>query len=323
MRYSIQKSRMGVPLVRVLLALLSLILGYLLLHDHLAVLLVLLRAGDREGMARYLAAQGNGWGALLIAALQLIQVVGVVFPSTPIQLAAGAVLGILPGVLACEGGYLVGNLLVFAVLRWVGKRRHILPPGRMGRLRRWMDRAHPGWMVLLASLLPLVPNGLIPYVAAQTALPMGSFALAVSLGSLPGILGWCAVGSILRRGDWGMATGLLLLFGGMAILFYRWRARWMVLLTCRWAGKSKAGRETARPAWRKIDAVDGAMSEDVEDQGEQADEEDTAAEDEQHPAQRPIAAETGGDPAGKEGAEDAYDQQDPDDDRHGITSRVE
>ena len=49
MRYSIQKSRMGVPLVRVLLALLSLILGYLLLHDHLAVLLVLLRAGGSGG----------------------------------------------------------------------------------------------------------------------------------------------------------------------------------------------------------------------------------------------------------------------------------
>ena len=171
---------------------------------------------------------GSWQGFLLIAALQLIQVVGIVIPCTPIQLAAGAVFGALPGALACETGYLMGNLLVFLVARKAGSFCPIDRPN--SRLQLLLDATHPGMMIFLCCMIPIIPNGLIPYVAARTSITVGSYAIAVLAGSLLGIVSWCTIGSSLLHGDWLSAGILVVLLGILIFLLYRRRdalIRWI------------------------------------------------------------------------------------------------
>ena len=76
-------------------------------------LIPLLKEGDSQKIADYLAQETGIRGVIAVILLQGIQVASIVMPGMAIQVAAGLIYGWLEGFLMCYFGFVLSNLCVF------------------------------------------------------------------------------------------------------------------------------------------------------------------------------------------------------------------
>lgn len=196
---------------------------YLAFLRNMPELWPLLKNGSEEEIAEYLGSQPPLLGMLCTAVLAFLQPVSIVLPGAPIQIAAGVVYGTLKGFLICHGAYVLANVLVFYLARTMrGKMDQHLSrfSGKMDFLKK---ERHPAYMTAMACLIPILPNGIIPYAAARTKIRLYEFVLAVVLGSFFPVLVMCAVGKRLLHGDYLYAAILLILDFLVVFLLTRFR----------------------------------------------------------------------------------------------------
>lgn len=111
---------------------------------------------------------------------------------------------------------LLANTVVFIIARQIGHRFEGLMNvnKQSGKLSFLYRMESPGFMVALASLVPVVPNGIIPYIAAKAGISFKSFVTGIAIGSIPNILVLNSIGNKIIKGDF---TAAALLFGFMLI----------------------------------------------------------------------------------------------------------
>ncbi len=182
-----------------------------------------LQHGDQQELVRYIRGFGSVGGVLLAMLLQIVQIISIFFPGGPIQVAIGVVFGTLWGFVICHVGYVLANIAVFFSARRLGNRLDQLfsaSNASESRFRFLTESQHPGFVVALACLIPMLPNGLVPYIAARTKITFWQFFFSVYLGSIPTLLMLNAIGNKLLHGDY-LSVALLgaVLVIGVALLY--------------------------------------------------------------------------------------------------------
>ncbi len=184
-----------------------------------------LEHGEQDEIVTYIRSFGSTRGILLAFLLQFVQILSIFFPGGPIQIAIGIVFGTFVGFFICHIGYVSANALVFWSARSLGNRLDQLFAGssHTKRLHFISEAKHPGFVVALACLLPFLPNGLVPYIAARTKIKFWRFLLSVYLGSIPTLFLLCAIGNKLLMGDYLQSALLcaLLVIGVLALYMMR------------------------------------------------------------------------------------------------------
>lgn len=183
-----------------------LLAGILIWHafgDMFPTLFRLLRRGDEAALEAYIEREGFWRGALTVVLLSALQVFSIVFPGLAIQIAAGVIFGGTRAFLMCYAGFVLGNMAVFLVVRRM--RGHLQGLVTINRKDSWirdkMRSAHPMFVVAICDLLPGLPNGIVPYVAARSKIRARDFFLAVAGVSWIQILLNCAAGGFLQEGE--------------------------------------------------------------------------------------------------------------------------
>lgn len=261
------KKKLSPTLMRVLVyALLFLVIGLIVFFSLRSILpgfLEIIEHGNQAQIEAYLRGFAGPRGMVLAFLLQFLQIVSVVFPGGPIQIAVGIVFGAIPGFLICHFGYVLSSFSVFYAMRKLGRRINaILPrePKSDGRLSIITRSRHPASMVFLCSVLPFMPNGLVPHVAARTKIASGQYFLAVYFGSMPALLFLCTLGSGILNGNF-VIVGILVGFTVLtALLFLPARKRsgdWLELFRSRVLSKIEedAPVEPAEDAKEEADAA--------------------------------------------------------------------
>lgn len=197
---------------------------YIALRSIIPGFIETLRNGDRSDIERFLRDSGTVKGMILTVLLQFMQIVSIVFPGMPIQIAAGIIFGVFRGFLLCLIGNVAANCAVFAVARRLGDRLNRLldTQYKTGKFSFMNNAGHPGFVVFISCLMPLLPNGIIPYLAARTKLSFRSFALAVLFGGMPGIFMFCAIGSSILEGQY-LTVGIICLLALAVIILLYWK----------------------------------------------------------------------------------------------------
>ena len=202
-----------VVLAIILLALDAILPGFVDLIEH----------GDQQAIIAYIRSFGSFWGVVLAILLQLIQIVSVFFPGGPIQIAVGVVFGTFGGFAICFTGYVLANVAVFFSARKLGNRlEQLFSKGEEAHPRyQFLTNArHPGFVVALTCLIPMLPNGIVPYIAARTKITFWQFLFSVAIGCMPTLLLLNAIGNQLLHGDYftmALLGGLLVV--GVFILY--------------------------------------------------------------------------------------------------------
>ncbi len=167
-----------------------------------AVGVYLLGGLDQERVETWLT-QAGFWAPLIYICLYTIGTL-LILPSTPLNLAGGAIFGLWWGTLWTSLAAVIAAGVGFGFTRTWGR------DWMAARLRgQWeaidAEMHHGGLFYLFAiRLLPLIPYGIVNFAAGLTAIRARDYAIATLLGTVPGILPFVMIGSglqSLRQGD--------------------------------------------------------------------------------------------------------------------------
>ena len=205
------------------------ILIWIAFGNKIPGLIPLLKEGDGEKIADYLAQETGIKGVIAVILLQMIQVVSIVLPGMAIQVAAGLIYGWLQGFFMCYFGFVLSNLLIFVFARKMGSGR--LREVSMGRTSQWLmeklNGTKPQFMVVIANMVPAIPNGVIPFIAAKTDITAKEYVTAVAMGSWLQILTSCMAGQFIIQGKW-MFTGIAIAFQCLVIVIILLKRDWFI-----------------------------------------------------------------------------------------------
>ena len=216
-------------LIPVLVVIAVAILIWFAFGDKIPGLIPLLKEGDSQKIADYLAQETGIKGVIAVILLQAVQIASIVMPGMAIQVAAGLIYGWLKGFLMCYIGFVVSNLLVFLFARKMGSDR--IRDVSMGRTAQWLleklNGANPKFMVVVANMVPAIPNGIIPYIAARTDITAFDYVKAVAMGSWLQILLSCLAGQFIISGKW-LYTVLTVVFQFVVVIIILWKREWFL-----------------------------------------------------------------------------------------------
>ncbi len=239
----------------VMVALVSLILWicYLVLRRFMPDLIPLLRRGDADEIEAYIRSFGSFKGAAVTFILQWIQVVSVVFPAMAILVSSGIIFGWFRAFLLCYASFCSANIAVFLFARRFSGRDGLMPGENDERTQKKFrfitESEYPEYTVMLAYMMPFLPNGIVPYVAARTHVSLKRFSAAMAVGSMPTIVVFCAIGGRILHGDFVFAAALFAVALVCILIMYFLRDK--VMLAARRAVQALRGLANKLASARK------------------------------------------------------------------------
>lgn len=203
------------------------------------------RAGRASPLAdvtrlKALAAQMGTWAPAGIVLLNALQALASPLPGQPLNLLSGYLYGPFLGTLLSLAGTLLGNAVGLLLVRRWGRplAAWLVGPAWLARADVFLRR-RGSLVLLLAFLVPFLPDDTICILAGLSPLPIPWILLLAAIGRTPGIflanlLGHS--GRSLQGWEWvvvAMATAAVL------FLFWRWRQR-LEELAWRWSERMSA-----------------------------------------------------------------------------------
>ena len=182
-------------------------------------------SGDEQALSDYLTSEGRLRSFLTLWFLAFVQVVSLVIPAMPVQLAAGIAYGPWKGFVTSFSASVAANFLVFLLARRLAKVIELLTvnsPKANKLLNSVRNSKNPWFYTILAFITPGLPNGIIPYAAAHANMKPKQFFAAICISMPIPTLLTCLAGSYLVTGDWLFTV---LIEGGMfavvGLLFHK------------------------------------------------------------------------------------------------------
>jgi len=184
-------------------------LVYFALKETVPELIPLLEHGDVDSIQAYLKESSTFMGIFCTILLQMVQVWSLFIAGMPIQVAAGCVFGFLEAFIICHLSSVLAQMIALTVWRKMGKRLEKWMPINTNDTSRFQEflnsAAPPAYNVILACMIPVMPNGLIALFAAREDITLKQYTISVWAGSLINVLLCCAVGNKIILGDWLIA----------------------------------------------------------------------------------------------------------------------
>ena len=204
------------------LLVLAAVLFYYAFVETILELMPILEHGNVEEIQTYMFAHNDMKGVFATMLLQMLQVWTVVLSGIPIQVAAGVVYGTFRGFAMCHLSSTIAMTASMYFWRRAGKKMEdFLPVDKLyqGKIHTYLTAdTPPRYTTVLACMIPMIPNGLIPVMAARMDITVPQFAFAVWLGMFPNILICCGIGSSLIQGDWHIALLYALIMVAMVVI---------------------------------------------------------------------------------------------------------
>ena len=218
-----KRNRMLIELVLIVIALA--IVAYLL-HVHTPKIIKLLRSGNISGLEQYIQNKGRR-GRLVLILLQVIETITIVLPAMPVYICAGAIYGKIQGMLMCYITNLLMNVIIFLTARKLKiSTAEFAKFQKNQKLEELMSRAKsPNRLVFLMCMLPVIPNGMIPYISAQTNVSLAGFSKALAVGSLPSIVVFVCCGDFLISEHFKITLPVVIILALLVGVFMLFRKR--------------------------------------------------------------------------------------------------
>ena len=169
-----------------------------------------------ERLIIYLSAH-QSISALLIIALQTIQVVICILPGQPIQIAASYMFGVICGLVLSLIGAVIGVVISFFTAKLLGRdaMHMIFGEEKVEDYRRKLNSGKGLAIAFLIYLIPGVPKDLVSYAAGISEMRFLPFMIVATVGRIPGMAGSLLFGHFLSKGNY---TAIVILCAVVAII---------------------------------------------------------------------------------------------------------
>lgn len=199
-----KKKKIVFAILAVCIVCLVLGIAYYMLKDTCLELLELLKLHDKQALMDYLNSKDEVSGMISIFFLSVLQVITIFFPAMFIQFVSGLIYGWWKAFIACHLGFVVGNLLVFRFARHFHKfvQNNLNFDSKSNWILDKINSTKPEFVFALTYMIPGIPNGIVPYIAAKSDIRFTKYAMTVALACMMSILSNCWIGHFLIRGEY-------------------------------------------------------------------------------------------------------------------------
>ena len=177
----------------------GIILIYLAVASQVADVFAMSKNKDYDAVKIYLQEFGVT-GAILIAVLEMLQMIVIFIPAEFVQVAAGLAYPIYFAIPICVIGICLGASAIFLIVRLFHLRLDIMEK-RVGKIQKLVTKINrPASITIIMYLLfvmPLIPFGAICYFAASSEISYRRYILVVATGVLPSVLSSYVLGNVV------------------------------------------------------------------------------------------------------------------------------
>lgn len=199
------------------------------IHQHAPNIIKILESGDLDKLDDYLDQYGTA-GKYLLVVLQVIETISIVIPAMPVYICSGILFGKAAGIAICYTTNLILNILIFLTARKMKYvKSKVLNLNKQKTVRKLLDSAkHVDRVVIAMCFLPIVPNGMIPYLSAQTDIKCRDFSRALAIGSAPAIAFYVCCGDILISESYKLILFFIIVIAILAFIGFLFRKKLIV-----------------------------------------------------------------------------------------------
>ena len=178
-------------------------------------------ADAAERMVAYLKAN-ESIAALLIIAIQTIQVVVCILPGQPIQFAASYMFSVFGGLLLSLAGAVIGVVISFFTAKILGRDavHMIFGEERVSDYQRKLNSGKGLTIAFLIYLIPGIPKDLVSYVAGISEMRFLPFLLVSTVGRIPGMAGSLFFGYFFREKNYIGVAAVCIIMGLMLLTVF-------------------------------------------------------------------------------------------------------
>lgn len=196
------------------------------IHQHAPNIIKILESGDLDKLDDYLDQYGTA-GKYLLVVLQVIETISIVIPAMPVYICSGILFGKAAGIAICYTTNLILNVLIFLAARKMKYvKSKVLNLNKQKTVRKLLDSAkHVDRVVIAMCFLPIVPNGMIPYLSAQTDIKCRDFSRALAIGSAPAIAFYVCCGDILISESYKLILFFIIVIAILAFIGFLFRKK--------------------------------------------------------------------------------------------------
>lgn len=172
---------------------------------------------DGSSLRAWVDAQG-ALAPAAMAALVVAQIVIVVLPGEPVELAAGYLFGFAEGTAICLVGGLIGTLAVTALVRTFGMRivRRFFSKEKLAGISWLRDTKRFELIMFIVFLIPGTPKDVLTYAAGLSTCPWWRIAIITTVGRIPSIATSTLAAGFASEGSW-VAAGITLAVTGVIV----------------------------------------------------------------------------------------------------------
>lgn len=214
------KNKKEILLSATLLAIFIAIIMSLFIDLYPLLKQVMTDSGNEQKLVSAIRSYGSK-GVFSIIGLQALQAILVFVPSAMVQILAGLTYGVLWGSIMSLVGFALGNTVIFLGVKQFRKTVELFFPTRLKESKKkhgWLDFAkiktmkRPEIFVFFSYLVPGVPNGLLPYVFAQSTISLPKFIGSLTLASVPSTIMWTWLGDSVLKKNYTLIAIIVALF---------------------------------------------------------------------------------------------------------------
>ena len=178
-------------------------------------------ADAAERIIAYLRAN-ESIAALLIIAIQTLQVVVCILPGQPIQFAASYMFGVLIGLLLSLAGAVIGVVISFFTAKILGRdaMHMIFGEERISDYQKKLNSGKGLTIAFLIYLIPGIPKDLVSYAAGISEMRFLPFLLVSTVGRIPGMAGSLLFGYFFREKNYIGAAAVCIVMGIMLLAVF-------------------------------------------------------------------------------------------------------
>lgn len=165
-------------------------------------------------------------GRLAFIGMMVFQIIVAILPGEVFELGAGYAFGFWEGTLLCMIGFLIGNLIVFALVRTVGVKlvEAFFPIEKIHSLKFLKNTRRLNFIVFIINFIPGTPKDLIAYAVGLTPINLRTWMLITAVARIPSVATSTMAGSALGDKNYVFAIvvyAITIAISGVGIIIYR------------------------------------------------------------------------------------------------------
>lgn len=141
------------------------------------------------------------FGILILLILQILQIIVAIIPGEVIEFVSGALFGAFGGYILCTSGIIIGQWLIFKIMRTRGSTFVKAMGVKLEKYRFVNNERKLRVITFILYFIPGTPKDLLTYVIPMTKMGLKEFLVISTVARIPSVLSSTFAGAAFGDGD--------------------------------------------------------------------------------------------------------------------------